>query len=206
MSGIPGAHQFFQPTCHQENKKHHQQTHARRFCIKPGRAQAWWDSFANNIVPSEEWKDNFRMSKATFYSVCDMLRAHIELQTTRMRDPVDVERQIAVTLYYLADEGCMRKTANAFGLSRSTVSVIVRRVCKAICEHMGPQLIRLRKTEAEVLKKTNKFFSHLQFSMCLGAVDGIHVDIKQPSDNASDYARAAFQLMSKHVVTTAVSS
>ena len=52
---------------------------------------------------------------------------------------------------------------------------------------MGPQLIRLRKTEAEVLEKTNKFFSHQQFPMCLGAVDGIHMDIKQPSDNASNY-------------------
>ena len=33
-----------------------------------------------------------------------------------MRAPVDVERQVALTLNYLSDEGRLRKTANAFGL------------------------------------------------------------------------------------------
>ena len=102
-SGIPGAHQFFHPTHHHENKKLCRQPRARRSWIKPGRTQAWWNSFANNIVPSEKWKDNFRIPRATFYSLCDILRAHIELKTTKMQDTVDVERQIAMTLYYLAD-------------------------------------------------------------------------------------------------------
>ena len=168
-------------------RKYRRQSRARRFWIKPGRTRAWWDSFANNVVPPEEWKDNFRMSRVTFFSLCETLRPHLEREKTRMRDPVEVERQVALTLYYLADEGRMRKTANAFGLSRSAVSVIVRRVCSAICEHMGPQLIRLPVTEAEVKEKTNKFFSHWQFPQCLGAVDGTHVYIKQPSDNATDY-------------------
>ena len=52
---------------------------------------------------------------------------------------------------------------------------------------MGPQLIRLPATEAEVRNKTNNFFCHWQFPQCLGAVDGTHIDIKQPSDNATDY-------------------
>ena len=46
---------------------------------------------------------------------------------------------MAVTLYYLSDEGRMSKTANAFGLSRSTVSVVIRRVTRAITIHLGPQ-------------------------------------------------------------------
>ena len=49
-----------------------------------------------------------------------------------MRSPIDVERQIAVTLYYLSDEGRLRKTANAFGLSRASVSIIIRRVTRTI--------------------------------------------------------------------------
>ena len=35
--------------------------------------------------------------------------------------PVLVERRVAVTLYYLADEGRMRKVANAFGIGKSTL-------------------------------------------------------------------------------------
>jgi hypothetical protein len=34
-----------------------------------------------------------------------------------MRKAVNVEVQLAVTLYYLADEGRLRKVANAFGLA-----------------------------------------------------------------------------------------
>ena len=33
------------------------------------------------------------------------LRPYLQKQTTVMRSPVEVERQIAVTLYYLSDEG-----------------------------------------------------------------------------------------------------
>ena len=159
----------------------------RRFWIKPGRTLAWWDSFSSNIVPPEEWKDNFRMSRSSFYALCDQLAPYLEDQSTIMRQPVEVDRKVALTLYYLADEGRMRKTANAFGLARSTVSIIIRRVCRIITEHLGPQLIRLPTTEAEVKDKVKKFSDRFHFPQCFGAVDGTHIDIKQPSCNATDF-------------------
>ena len=149
--------------------------------------RAWWDSFVTKLVLPEEWTENFRMLRDIFLSLCKHLGPHIERQSARMRDPVEVDRQVALTLYYLADEGRMRKTANSFGLSRSSVSIIIRRVCRAICEHLGPQLISLPTTEAEVQEKTKHFFERFQFPQCLGAVDATHIDIKQPSHNATDY-------------------
>ena len=62
----------------------------------------------------EEWRENFRMSRASFYELCSLLRPYIERQTTHMRNPVSVETQVAVVLYYLSDEGRLRKVANAF--------------------------------------------------------------------------------------------
>ena len=64
---------------------------------------------------------------------------HIERQVTVMRSPVDVEKQVAITLYYLSDEGRLRKTANSFGVSRPCVSVVIRRVTRAITTHLGPK-------------------------------------------------------------------
>ena len=49
--------------------------------------------------------ENFRMSKTYFYKLCKELRPFIERQSTNMRSPVVVERQVAATLYYLSDEG-----------------------------------------------------------------------------------------------------
>ena len=51
-----------------------------------------------------------------------------------------------MTLYYLSDEGRLRKTADAFGLSRTCVSVTIRRVAYAITNHMGPRYMNLPPT------------------------------------------------------------
>ena len=75
-----------------------------------------------------------------------------------MRSPVEVERQVAATIYYLSDEGRLRKTANAFGLSRSCVSVMLQRVCRAITIHLGPKYIRLPRTDGEVRNLVKQFF------------------------------------------------
>ena len=108
-----------------------------------------------------------------FFSLCNQLRQHIERKTTVIREPVD--------------EGRIRKTANSFGLSRSSVSIIIRRVCCAICNHLGPRYIRLPQTADEVKEKTENFLKTFHFPQCLGAVDGTHVNIKQPSSNATDF-------------------
>ena len=59
-----------------------------------------------------------------------------------MQMPLSVEKQVAVTLYYLADEGRMRKVANAFGIGKSTFLKVVRRVTMAISRLLDPQYIK----------------------------------------------------------------
>ena len=41
-----------------------------------------------------------------------------------MRSPINVVKKVAITLYYLRVEGRFRKTANAFGISRKSVSKV----------------------------------------------------------------------------------
>ena len=55
---------------------------------------------------------------------------------------LSVEKGVAVTLYYLADEGRMRKVANAFGIGKLTVLKLVRCVTMAISRLPGPQYIK----------------------------------------------------------------
>ena len=68
-----------------------------------------------------------------------------------------------------------------------SVSIIVRRVCRAITEHLGPLYIRLPSTEVEVEEKTKNFFARFNFPQCLGAVDGTHIDIKHTINNATEF-------------------
>ena len=60
-----------------------------------------------------------------------------------MRSPVNVPKQVALTLYYLSDEGRLRKTANAFGLLRSCVSVVMRIVASAITHALGAKVYKV---------------------------------------------------------------
>ncbi|XP_068739345.1 putative nuclease HARBI1 [Montipora capricornis] len=128
----------------------------------------------------EEWRENFRMSRGSLYKLADELRPYIEGKRTIMRTPVDV------TLYYLSDEGKLGKTANAFGISRQVVSKIVHKVCKAITVHLGKKYIKLPFTE-EVTNLVKKFHRAHGFPQCLGAIFQIHIQIKQPKTNSTDY-------------------
>ena len=140
-----------------------------------------------NVTVASEWKENFRMSRSTFMELCEGLRPLLTRKSTRMRGPISVETQMALTLYYLSDEGRYRKVANAFGISRSSVFITVRRVCTAISEYLGPIYVHLPTCEREVLELVSQFHVYHGFSQCMGAVDGTHMPIKEPTENASDY-------------------
>uniref|UniRef100_A0A1X7UGV6 Transposase Helix-turn-helix domain-containing protein n=1 Tax=Amphimedon queenslandica TaxID=400682 RepID=A0A1X7UGV6_AMPQE len=87
------------------------------------------------------------MSCSSLYELCALLGPFIKSQTTYMHFPVTVETQVTVVLYYLSHEGRLRKVAYAFGISRSSCSIIIRRVSKVITTHLGPLYVKLPVTE-----------------------------------------------------------
>lgn len=169
------------------NRSTRRQRRRRRFWTRPGRTADWWQSFVHNTVLPEEWKENFRLQKHNFERLCAELKPFIEKKQTNIRSPISVECQVAATLYYLSDEGRLRKTANAFGISRASVSLIIRRVTKAISLHLGPRYIQLPFTEDAVKEKVTNFYDSFSVPQCLGAIDGTHIEIKQPKISSTDY-------------------
>lgn len=84
---------------------------------------------------------------------------------------VPVNKRVAASLYYMSDEGGIRKVANAFGIVKSTVSIIIRWVTKAISIHLAPKYIQIPRTEEAVQEIVINFFERYSFPR-LGAVDG----------------------------------
>ena len=100
---------------------------------------------------------------------------------------MSAETQVAVTLYYLADEGRMRKVSNSFGLGKAAVSKVICRVTSVISEKRDPKYIVLPKTKEEFEEHVRNFYNRYGFPQCIGAVDGTHIKIKRPVDSPTDY-------------------
>ena len=159
----------------------------RKHWIRPAHKNDWWLSFKYNQVNPQDWHENFRMSRESFLVLCQQLEEHLIKRNTRFRKAVSVQEQVALTLYYLSDEGRLRKTANAFGLGKSTVSAIIRRVCKVITVHLTSKYIKFPKTKEEVEESSSLFYAKHGFPQRIGVIDYTHVPIKQPSENSTDY-------------------
>ena len=50
------------------------QAKLRRYWTRPGRTSAWWDNFVVQVIIREEWKENFRMGRASLYLLAEELR------------------------------------------------------------------------------------------------------------------------------------
>ena len=146
-----------------------------------------------------EWKKNLRMEKQVFVKLANEFRPYLEPGVGGSRDDVlTVEKQLAMTVYFLKDQGSLSMTANAFGVAICTVSVVVRKVCQVLTNYyyyyyyyyyLGPIYIKLPSSEQEMRQEIRhaQMENKYGFPQAFGCVDGTHIPIIQPSENPHDY-------------------
>lgn len=81
----------------------------------------------------------------------------------------------------------MLMTANSFGVAVPTVSVVIRRVCYSISEHLLPKYIHFPQDEPSLERLIAGWEQKTGFPMVVGTVDGTHIHIMQPYRNSQDY-------------------
>lgn len=150
------------------------------------RSSDWWDRIVNQTFDDNNWRENFRMSRATFLYICNELRGRLQRKDTVMRRSISVEKRVAITLWKLATNNNYRSIAHLFGVSKAMVCINVQEVCQSIVEILMPQYIKI--PEGERLKETISIFeSKWGFPQCDGAVDGSHIPIMAPEEYHTDY-------------------
>ncbi|XP_020633184.3 uncharacterized protein LOC110069952 [Pogona vitticeps] len=152
----------------------------RAFWVQPGRSE-WWEKVVLPHWDDPLWQENFRMSRRTFMELCDQLRPVLERQTTNMRAPITVEKQLGIAIWKLATPDSYRSVAECFGVGRSTVSRIVMEVCQALYD-VYHRVVHLTRPQAVMAGFAAKGFPH-----CIGAIDATHIPIIAPAHRATEY-------------------
>ena len=73
------------------------------------------------------------MSRQTYDELCNVLRADLIKQDTRMRRPVSVEKCVTVGLWRLATGDTYRSCVLQFGIGQTTAKVISHQSESALC-------------------------------------------------------------------------
>lgn len=137
-----------------------------------------------------DWLDKFRMSRETFFYICDKLRSRLTRQDTSFRLALPVEKRVAVALWRLASNVEYRTISALFGVGKSTVCKCVRDMCHSIVALLRTDYLR-PPSERELEESARLFLSQWGFPHCVAAVATLHTAIITPSSNASDYINPA---------------
>ena len=160
----------------------------RSIWFHPGRSDIWWVNMINHISLTSEWKKNFRLTFEQFMQLVEKLRPYLspDPDSPNYR-ALEVEKKVAIALYYLKDKGSLRMTSNIFGIQVCTASKIIYEVCKAIAFKLGPELIKLPSSKSEMRQKAAEFEVRYGMVQAFGCIDGTHIQIKRPTMNSQDY-------------------
>ncbi|XP_077476254.1 uncharacterized protein LOC144089370 [Stigmatopora argus] len=150
----------------------------------------WWERVVMTEFQPSDWLDKFRMSRETFFFICDKLRSRLTRQDTSFRLALPVEKRVAVALWRLASNVEYRTISALFGVGKSTVCKCVRDMCHSIVVLLRADYLRT-PAEAELEESARLFLSQWGFPHCVAAVASLHTAIITPSNNASDYINPA---------------
>ena len=149
------------------------------------RNDMWWEHIALSHFSSHDWLMNFQMSGSTFLFICNEIRHEITKSNRVMRRAITVEKRVVITLRFLASNTDFRTISHLFGVSKALVRIIRKDMCKAIVKIMLPKYISFPCHSR--LKHVIDGFRKREFPQCAGAIDGTHIPIQAPAQNATDY-------------------
>ncbi|XP_064471832.1 uncharacterized protein LOC135386041 [Ornithodoros turicata] len=132
------------------------------------------------------FKQALRVCPVTFRYLVESCRHVLEHQTTNMRQPISVEKRVAIGLYRLCSTAEDRTIAHFFGVGRSTVNVVYRQFAKAVIQELEDEWLRM-VSPGEMGEHMREFYAVSGFPQGVGALDGCHFAVSPPKNNAVDY-------------------
>ena len=141
----------------------------------------------------EQFKKNFRMTKAAFKAMCRLIKAEglysdrKRKRSGKFKRRVTVEVAFAMSLWFVAHAGRVLLVANSCGYSPQAVRKHVGIVVPCVTKTLFPKIVKMPTTPEEIAAIAQDFKNRCHFDEVLCAVDGTHIPIWCPEEAAGDY-------------------
>ena len=126
------------------------------------------------------------MSKHTFWFVCARYGKLLQKEETSLRFPVPYAKRLAIVLHWLAKCLTFAQLSALYAISKSTAIAIVYEGITVLQEKLVPASIRF-PTGAELEQVMRDLESLCGLPMCAGAIDGMFMQIKKPTEFGDSY-------------------
>lgn len=152
------------------------------------RSNHFWNDIVLCTYTDSDWIESFRMCKETFNDLCYLLQPALEPKPLLLisREPLSVEKQVAVALYKMASCAEYRVVGNVFGIHKSTVKKCLFRVVNAINDLMMRNYLHMPD-----LYEASEIAINFEKISCIpqiiGCIDGTHIPILAPSEGYRDF-------------------
>lgn len=138
--------------------------------------QTTWFEHTVAQYSEDDFKQQFRVTPATFRILVESLHPLLERQEAGIRDCVAVEKAVGIGLYKLCSTAEDRSVAHIFGGGRSTVNGIYREFREAVIAVLEDEWLRMM-TPSEMPQHIREFEAMCGFPQGVGALDGCHFPI-----------------------------
>ncbi|XP_064469796.1 putative nuclease HARBI1 [Ornithodoros turicata] len=135
----------------------------------------------------DTFKSHFRLHRSTVEKMATLLAPALESATIHPGRPtIPAMKQLLVVIWSLANLESFRSVGDRFGVAKSTVFHCVRRVGSALLD-MARLFVSWPSNCHDALPIILGFQGKSWFPNVLGAIDGSHIEITAPKENASSY-------------------
>ena len=159
-----------------------------RFWCLPRPRQSWFEIHYNDHrIPDGFFKQQLRVRRATFNQLLNNASPHVARQDTSMRNCIPAQKILAIGLYRLAHGNSYVPFAPVFNVRKSTVIEAVQDVGNVLFDQRD-HYIKFPTTIAEITECIATFErTRSELPNVAGAIDGTHIPIIAPREDAVDY-------------------
>ncbi len=126
-----------------------------------------------------------RLNFYIFEFLCQKLRASLQCKDTHFILTISLETKVVV-LACLGNGKFLQMVGEVYGITKSTASIIVQKVCETISRHLKP-IIFMKPTTIRIKRMISKFEALHHIPYIVETIDNTHILIIVPFTNLGSY-------------------